>query len=186
MSTKKGVMEIDIDTGAAILTVVSKKYGAFRVLLDASDYPRVATHKWCVLKSKKNTLTYFGANLLMSDGKRKTLLLHRFLMDPPKGLLVDHKDAYDTLDNRRSNLRIATREQNNQNKRPRTGTSSQYKGVSWTKLRGKWSAYITKSGRTLPLGCCDCEMEAAKLYDAAAIDLFGEFALLNFPISAVA
>jgi hypothetical protein len=177
-------VEIDIATGAAVLTVVSKKYGTFRVLIDAADFDRVSRHKWSVLKpNKKYDLVYFITGVRKPDGKQTTMSLHRFLMGEPVKLVVDHKNPNNTLDNRRCNLRIATHQENGQNSRPhRNATSSRFKGVSWEKHASKWRAYIMVDGHRTHLGYRDSEIEAAKLYDAAAIEHFGEFAFLNFPI----
>ena len=112
------------------------------------------------------------------------MYLHRFLMGNPVNLVVDHKNPSNTLDNRRSNLRVATNQQNGQNKRPQKNTSSRYKGVSWEKHASKWRARIKISGVRVWLGRRDCEVDAAGLYDAAAIEHFGEFALLSFPLEA--
>jgi hypothetical protein len=90
---------------------------------------------------------------------------------------VDHKD-HDTLDNRRSNLRVSTRSQNSANQLKTRGTSK-YKGVH--KLKDRWKAQIEVDGKKRYLGSFVREEEAARAYDAAAVEAFGEFALINFP-----
>jgi hypothetical protein len=88
---------------------------------------------------------------------------------------VDHKNG-DRADNKRSNLRVATRRQNEANKpRPRHNTSG-FKGVSYVKSRGRWRAYISRNNRQLSLGYHDTPEEASAAYFAAAQKLFGEFA----------
>ena len=70
---------------------------------------------------------------------------------------------------------------NGQNRKKQLGTSSQYKGVSWDKHRRKWTAHIRVDGRTRCLGGFMNELDAAKAYDAAAQEHFGEFAHVNVP-----
>lgn len=83
------------------------------------------------------------------------------------------------MDNRRSNLRIVSRQQNSANLPPQTGSSSPFKGVGWDASREKWSAKISVDGRTINLGRFDHAGKAAYAYDVAARKHFGEFAWLN-------
>lgn len=105
--------------------------------------------------------------------------LSRVIMGVPKDMLVDHING-NTLDNRRSNLRIVTYWQNNANKRAAEGGKSKYKGVSIGK-RGRWFASITVDGVTASLGRYDTQEEAARAYDTFARAIHGQFACLNFP-----
>lgn len=106
--------------------------------------------------------------------------LHRLIMDCPKEMTVDHIDG-DTLNNKRANLRIGTKQQNVFNQQKQSGRTSIFKGVHWFKRGGKWSAYITINQKQKHLGYFENESDAARAYDAAAVTLFGEFAKLNFP-----
>jgi hypothetical protein len=101
-------------------------------------------------------------------------------MNAPRGLLVDHRNT-NGLDNRRSNLRLATYSQNNCNKAKRKNTSSRYVGVCFNKQLKRWGAYIKPQGKKIFLGYFDNEIDAAHAYDAAARKYHGEFARLNFP-----
>lgn len=92
--------------------------------------------------------------------------------------MVDHIDG-DSRNNHVSNLRWATRQQNNINCASRRGSSSAYKGVSWHKPVGKWVAQIQLDGRQHHLGCFDDERDAARAYNEAARRLHGDFARLN-------
>ena len=115
------------------------------------------------------------------------LFMHRLVMERAigrplqPGELVDHVNR-DTLDNRRSNLRVATKAQNSQNEVRRIG-ASRFKGVA----RGThskvnpWRAYINACGRQIALGRFPDEESAARAYDEAAAEYFGEFARTNFP-----
>jgi hypothetical protein len=91
---------------------------------------------------------------------------------------VDHENA-DTLDNRRLNLRKATRSQNNANQRKRLDCSSRYKGVFLHKQTGKWCAQICSLGVKRHLGLYIHDFDAATAYNFAAHEAFGEFARFN-------
>lgn len=93
---------------------------------------------------------------------------------------ADHKN-HDTLDNRRGNLRKCTSAQNKWNLRIPTHNSSGFKGVSWDKTRHKWMSKIMLGRRTINIGRFDSVEDAARAYDSRAVELFGEFAHINFP-----
>ena len=91
---------------------------------------------------------------------------------------IDHTDG-NPQNNRAENLREATSAQNKANSRSRVGSTSRYKGVSWSKLRKMWEVQIrTKAGR-MHLGFFNDESEAATAYDEAAHREHGAFARLN-------
>jgi len=92
---------------------------------------------------------------------------------------IDHID-HDGLNNQRSNLRPATGSQNNANQRSHLTGSSQYKGVSYYKPAGRWSASLRTQQQIIYLGRFGTEEEAARAYDTAAREIWGEYACLNF------
>jgi hypothetical protein len=109
------------------------------------------------------------------------IYLHRYVLNAPRGLVVDHRDS-DGLNNRRWNLRVATHAQNSANCiKPRLagGTSSRFKGIDF--CHGRWVARIRAGGRRHFLGSFESEETAARAYDNAALEHHGEFARLNFP-----
>jgi len=148
-------------------------------ILDRQDYYRFGHFKWVVIGNDGKF--YAVRNVKVGQIKTETMRLHREIMNAPKGLLVDHRNS-DSLDNRRSNLRLATHSQNQFNKRKtKTNTTSRYLGVTFDKSRGQWAAKIKHSNKRIWLGRFDSEIEAAKAYDEAAKKYHGEFARLNFP-----
>lgn len=140
--------------------------------VDDEDFPVVSRINWLV-----------DAN---GYARNKNFLMHRLLLGFPSQYILDHKD-HNKLNNQKSNLRLTTQQQNRFNQSKRRGSTSPYKGVRLHgRLRKKpWIASIAKTIdgklKRFHLGCFPNEVEAAKAYDLKAIELFGEFAYLNFP-----
>lgn len=152
----------------------------YRAIVDDEDYEAVAQHRWHVTIKKRST--YAARNAPRDGGGYATQRLHTFLTGWP---LVDHIDG-DGLNNQRSNLRQAGASENNQNARKHAAAYSQYKGVSWCKREGRWFAQIQYQHRRRHLGYHASELDAARAYDVAARELFGEFARPNFPAEVAA
>jgi len=112
--------------------------------------------------------------------KGKVIFMHREILKPPRGKMGDHVNG-NRLDDTRANLRVCTRPENSRNKSKPHGTSSRFRGVSYRKDSGKWYARIRFEGKLIHLGLFTEEVEAARAYDRKAVELFGEFARLNFP-----
>jgi hypothetical protein len=114
----------------------------------------------------------------------KSKFLHRIVLERiigrplNLGEIPDHING-DSLDNRRSNLRLATKAQNNRNAQiPKTNKTG-YKGVAFRKERQKWQATINYNNHKIYLGCYDTPQEAYVIYCKAARILHGEFARLE-------
>lgn len=126
---------------------------------------------------------YHRVGLRRDDGKGVKCWVHRLVakafLGLPDDLQVDHRDG-NRKNNNANNLRIATPSQNAINKGSMNG-SSRFKGVSWIRRRQLWYACIRHNGRSIALGCFEIEEDAARTYDAAAFDFYGDFARLNFP-----
>jgi hypothetical protein len=142
-------------------------------VVDAEDFERVSARRWFACPSGR------GRIYARSSSASPRVSMHRFIVDAPVGLHVDHANGC-TLDNRRSNLRLCTPRENSRNQtRKAAGRSSRFKGVSHHE--GRWRAVITVDRALVWLGRFATELEAAHAYDAAAVKHFGEFAAPNFP-----
>jgi hypothetical protein len=139
--------------------------------IDTTDIPKLAKYRWG-LDNK---------GYLHTGIKSKMVGLHRFLLDlvSGDGKVVDHIDR-NIYNNRKSNLRLCSQAQNVGNSTLRRDNSSGYKGVCWHKRDKKWQAYIRKDTKLIHLGLFDIAENAAMAYNEAALDYFGEFAVLNY------
>lgn len=145
-------------------------------LVDDEDYEKINRFKWHYAAG------YARRNVRLNNGKRKIIFMHRIIAETPDGLYCDHING-DTLDNRKSNLRNVTKQQNNWNAKKKTKATSKYKGVYFFKRDkdqiGKWGARIQVDGKLIRLGYFSSEIEAALAYNRAAKKYFGEYAVLN-------
>ena len=143
-------------------------------LVDDEDFEHLNQLKWCVLISGNNV---YARRHHKTGNKRITILMHREVLATPKGFYTDHING-NGLDNRKSNLRVCTQQDNMRNLRAQTGGTSKYKGVYWSKRSNKWHAQIKVSvdGTRKSLGFYSLEEDAYKAYCEAAKKYHGEFA----------
>lgn len=139
-------------------------------IVDEADFEWLSAFKWHVSGPE-------GARYAKT---KRVLFMHRMIMNAPEGVFVDHANG-DPMDNRRVNLRLCTRAQNQQNKCKSRRNRSGFKGVYLRSDGQVWRATIRHGGKTFALGKHLTAEAAARAYDAAAIAAFGEFARLNFP-----
>lgn len=141
--------------------------------MDADDYSLLSRFTW--------TRTPAGYAVTQSDVfGGKIVLMHRMIVAARKGEHVDHRDG-NGLNNRKSNLRRCTVDQNVLNRRKSGDKKSPFKGVHQRRGSTLWFAVITFKNKAKYLGSFETEQLAAMAYDDAAAKLFGEFACFNFP-----
>lgn len=144
----------------------------FFALVDGEDYEWLSQWKWHILKGRSTIYA-------VRKSYARKIYMHRQILKAKAEEEVDHQSHYG-LDNRKQNIRLCTNAQNQYNQRPQKGKSSQFKGVFWHKVNGNWMALIKYNGKSKYLGHYNNETDAAKAYDKAAKNLFGEFAHTNF------
>ena len=139
-------------------------------IVSSEDFAELCKHKWHKLSN--------GYSARRAYPSKKYVLMHREIMNAPKGKEVDHKNG-NKLDNTRQNLRLCTGQQNKFNtKKPITNTSG-FKGVYRIKNSTKWMAQISFNDKSIYLGMYNTKKEAATVYNNKAMELYGEFACLN-------
>jgi hypothetical protein len=147
--------------------------------IDAIDAD-LALFKWSA-EPRKRGIVYVCRGVTVGVGRRKTIMLHREILGrilgrtPSRFEMADHIDG-NGLNNRRGNIRLATRAQNNANARLASHNKSGYKGVSYYRPSGKWMACIRADGKTKYLGYYDTPEAAHEAYKAAALEVFGSYA----------
>jgi len=150
-------------------------FAVANALVDPQDHSTISRWTWRLSSHG------YATRSETQDGTKRTIYMHRAIMNPQSGQVIDHVNG-DGLDNRRSNLRIASVGENNANsvKRP---SQTGYRGVYPHNQSGKYVAQISINGRVQALGLHDTPEDAARAYDDAALAIRGGFSRLNFPQS---
>ena len=144
-------------------------------LVDDEDYENLQQFNWSLHVTAGSD---YAKHII--KGTNLTELMHRRIMNAIKGQEIDHING-NGLDNRKSNLRIVTHQQNLMNQKKTRGIS-QFKGVTWDKSRKKWMARIKLNRKTINLGRFETEKEASDTYDKASIQYFGKYAKPNMGV----
>ncbi len=163
---KKAIRPIRIEGNIAYVPLTK----GYEAIIDAEDVPLVEGFNW-IASVERNTVYAVRRE---GSGCRREIRMHRVIMGDPDGLQVDHRHG-NGLDNRRSNLRVATGLQNSRNARIRKDNSSGFKGVSWNKSARKWHARIKVDGSRINLGNYETPEAAHAAYAKASAELHGEF-----------
>mgnify|MGYP001017622829 CR=1 FL=1 len=140
----------------------TQKYEKF--YLDKGDYEKIRHFTWY-----KDIDGYIRTNI-----NGEMVYMHRFLLEPKSNDEIDHKNHI-RHDNRRNNLRVASRSQNSANKPIGINNNSGVTGVYFDKSRNKWAVQITKDGKVYSLGRYNNKKDAIKVRVQKEIELFGEF-----------
>jgi hypothetical protein len=141
-------------------------------LVDDEDYLKVADMKWHVMGSGHVCNTKYVRGSGRKNQKSVHMYLHRFIMDAPKGKVVDHINR-NPLDNRRSNLRICDQSTNIYNSGTFSNNKSGIRGVAWHSAAKKWEAFIHNANKKIYLGVFDNIVDAQKAR-AEAFDIYYE------------
>lgn len=148
-------------------------------LVDDEDFERVSKYKWYLVKTE--TTSYAHRNIPADElqamgfpkGYQKHQPMHRFILGEPDSQ-VDHRDGHG-LNNQKDNLRLATPQQNNMNRRKRCDNKTGFVGVTKQDDCKRFRAQIRKNGKVIYLGWFDTPEEASEVYKKAAQQLHGEF-----------
>lgn len=143
----------------------------YEALIDAADASLVEGWNWC---ADVNRRTVYALRTDFSEGRKRTLRLHRVIAGAPEGVFVDHIDG-NGLNNRRANLRLVNAVQNARNQALRANNTSGYKGVSWDKRSRKWTAKIKSNFSLKNLGYFETPEAAHAAYCKASAELHGPF-----------
>jgi hypothetical protein len=150
------------------IIINNKRENETNAIVDDIDYYRFSMYNW----------SYTHNRYVATTIKGKQYLLHRLILGVGKGYIVDHIN-HNKADNRQCNIRICTQSQNLANSHaPNTNTSG-YKGVVWAKNKRRYKARVMKDGKMFYCGSYRDAVDAAKAYNVKALELHGEYALLN-------
>lgn len=155
--------------GAKLIPLTKGKFA----IVDEEDYDRINQHKWYCSKG-------YACRTIWNHGENRfNIYMHCEIMKAADGFEIDHRDSRAVLDNRKSNLRQATHQQNMYNTRLRKDNSLGVKGVWWSERDGRFYSQITANGRRLSLGGYLHIEEAAGIRITAALEFHGGFAGLG-------
>lgn len=135
-------------------------------IIDSKDFENVSSFKW-----------YINNGGYVANDSKPRKLLHRFLLNPPKNMQIDHINSK-RFDCRRSNMRVVTTQDNSLNKNYR-GTKSGFKGVYWDKSKKSWLASIQFRNKQIHLGRFKNPLNAFLVRIKKEIELFGKFSNLT-------
>lgn len=153
------------------IIISSKTHGEKILFIDDEDFGFLEGRS-AVLKKSRST---FYAKISMDS---KEYYLHRLILNARKGVEIDHINR-NGLDNRKSNLRVATHAQNTYNKFDKKNSKSGFKGVYWVKDKKLWCARITFNNKVIMGGYYKCKIDAAYAYNELANKYHKQFAYLN-------
>lgn len=162
------------------ILIETKKFGVKEVLLDDEDYDLIKGYVWHIQCDKGN---FYARCYVFVNGKYKIFKMHRIIMgvSHKQRPHVDHKNE-NGLDNRRSNLRLATIPENSRNTGPNSRSATGYKGVSLYTVGPQAGQYVVRirfNGKNYFGGYFNNVIDAALKYNELAIKYHGEFAYIN-------
>jgi hypothetical protein len=152
------------------------------VLVDDCWYELlISMGKWHAIKHRNTFYAVRNSRPDSVTGKRIPIRMHRVILGLTDSKIQGEHANGNGLDNQLSNLRFANNQQNSQNRGMNANNTSGFKGVSWRQREQKWVAQTVVDGKKTFIGYFNDPNEAARAYDQAAVEHFGEFARPNFP-----
>jgi hypothetical protein len=145
-------------------------------LVDDEDFNDLNQYKW--FSHKEGNTSYVWRHDKKGFRQYGKVKMHRQILNSKITESIDHING-NGLDNRRSNIRLCTAQQNQMNRKKHHNYSSSFKGVSYHAKNKKWRATINIDGKQISAGCYATEEEAAIAYNKKSFELFGEFARPN-------
>lgn len=142
-----------------------KNQPPIKVIIDESDYERVSRYKWFI------TNGYIATRMI----NKKMTYLHRFILNTPEGKVTDHIN-HNKLDNRKENLRICTSRENSINCKLSKNNNTGFRGTSFEKDRGVYSAYLMVNRKKVHLGRYENLKDAIDARMAGEKKYFGIYA----------
>lgn len=136
-------------------------------LVDDEDFEWLSEYRWYAVEYSRVKNRFYAK----MSSRRKTLM-HRLLLNAPRELEVDHMNG-NTLDNRKSNLRLATRSENARNCLVRIDSKARFKGVEYRQDKGKYSAYYTLNGEKHHIGYFDDALSASEAHKKSFSEALG-------------
>ena len=147
-------------------------------IVDDEDHKYLNQWKWCLRPTGNGIFYAIRGFRNHKKSKVKSISMHRQIMNPAKGYVIDHIDG-NTLNNQKINLRICTQSQNCSNQKISIKNTTGFKGVQFNKIHNKYYSKITVNRKNIYLGSFIDPIDAAKAYNDAALKYHGEFANLN-------
>lgn len=145
--------------GQTAFILLPTEGASLEVAVDTNDLELVLSYSlWTRVKAISTS--YAFARLRLEDGSRPCMLLHRLIMNAPRGAFVDHLNR-NGLDCRRSNLRIVNKSQNAQNASCVRKSRSGIKNVCWDNTRSQWRVTVKAEGKSFRGGLYDSVEDAA-------------------------
>ncbi len=166
----KNLFEIKGDITEIYIT--NKKGQKFTVLIDTEDFDKIKKHSWSATEKKKNSGVFYVRCGAGPEGKY--LSIHKCILNYPSSLMCDHINR-NPLDNRKSNLRLCTNQQNSFNKPPSVKNKTGVTGVHFSKQTNKWTVQMRINGKAKHYGLFSNFEEAVKRRKELEEEHHGEF-----------
>lgn len=143
------------------------------IIVDDNWYELLSRFTWYTSDGRGYKYAKTG---FTNKGNPKGLAMHRIVTSAPRGSVVDHING-NTLDNRSSNLRLATRSENGMNRfKLSSNNTSGRTGVAWSKQKKKWIAFVEVNKKRIHLGSYTDKSAAITARSNGELKHFGEFA----------